>query len=189
MTELWAQYARYNRLANGRLYEACARLSEEERRRDLGAFFGSVHGTLNHLVLGDRIWMTRFEGGSHPSTNLGATLFEAFADLRAARSEMDARIEAFFAALPADFLGRSLRYINNDGIDTTDPASVIVPHFFNHQTHHRAQVHTLLSQLGQDTPVLDLHRVLRPNPLQSADLLVDASEQAGTGEVRGERAR
>jgi uncharacterized damage-inducible protein DinB len=164
MTAIWAQYARYNRLANERLYEGCARLSEAERRRDLGAFFGSVHGTLNHLVLGDRIWMTRFEGGSHPSTNLGAILFESFADLASARAEMDARIEAFFGALPPGFLERSLRYVNNDGVDSADPASVIVPHFFNHQTHHRAQVHTLLSQLGHKTPVLDLHRVLRPNP-------------------------
>ena len=164
MTAIWAQYARYNRLANERLYEACARLSDEERRRDLGAFFGSVHGTLNHLLLGDRIWMTRFEGGAHPSTNLGAILFEALADLRVARAEMDVRIEAFFSTLPTGFLERSLHYINNSGIESTDPASVIVPHFFNHQTHHRAQVHTLLSQLGQDTPVLDLHRVLRPDP-------------------------
>ena len=164
MTAIWAQYARYNRLANQHLYEACACLSDEERRRDLGAFFKSVHGTLNHLVLGDRIWMTRFEGGEHPSTDLGAVLFEAFDALRAARVDMDRRIEAFFADLPPDFLERSLRYVNNSGFDTTDPASVIVPHFFNHQTHHRAQVHTLLSQLGQDAPVLDLHRVLRPNP-------------------------
>lgn len=162
MTGLWAHYALYNRLANERLYAACAGLSDGERRRALGAFFGSVHGTLNHLVLGDRIWMTRFEGGTHPSTDLGATLFESFDELRAARADMDARIATFFDALPADFLDRSLRYVNNDGIDTTDPASVIVPHFFNHQTHHRAQVHTMLSQLGQKTPVLDLHRVLRP---------------------------
>jgi uncharacterized damage-inducible protein DinB len=162
MTTIWAQYALYNRLANERLYEAIARLSDEERRRDLRAFFRSIHGTLNHLLLGDRIWMTRFEGGSHPSTNLDAILFEAFADLAAARGEMDARIEAFFAAPPAGFFQRPLRYINNSGIDSTDPPSVIVPHFFNHQTHHRAQVHTLLSQLGYDTPVLDLHRVLRP---------------------------
>lgn len=164
MTAIWAQYARYNRLANQRLYEACAHLSDEERRRDLGAFFRSVHGTLNHLLLGDRIWMTRFEGGEHPSTNLDAILFEAFADLHAARAAMDRRIEAFFAALPPGFLERPLRYVNNAAVESTDPASVIVPHFFNHQTHHRAQVHTLLSQLGHDTPVLDLHRVLRPNP-------------------------
>jgi uncharacterized damage-inducible protein DinB len=164
MTAIWAQYARYNRLANETLYEACAALSEQERRRDLGAFFKSVHGTLNHLLVGDRIWMTRFEGGSHPSTDLGAILFDEFAALRSARAEMDRRIEAFFATLPPDFLERSLHYVNNAGIETADPAQVILPHFFNHQTHHRAQVHTLLSQLGRDPPVLDLHRVLRPNP-------------------------
>ena len=164
MTAIWAQYALYNRLANEKLYEACAGLSEEERRRDLGAFFRSVHGTLNHLVLGDRIWMTRFAGGSHPSTDLGAILFDDFAALAAARAEMDRRIETFFDDLPAGFLERSLRYVNNAGVESVDPAQVIVPHFFNHQTHHRAQVHTLLSQLGRDPPVLDLHRVLRPNP-------------------------
>lgn len=165
MSGLWAQYALYNRLANETLYGACAALSDEARRRDLGAFFGSVHGTLNHLLLGDRIWMTRFEGHSHPSTDLGAELFEAFDALRMARVAMDERIEAFFAVLPPGFLERDLRYVNNSGFDTTDPASVILPHFFNHQTHHRAQVHTLLSQLGIDPPVLDLHRVLRPNPV------------------------
>jgi uncharacterized damage-inducible protein DinB len=164
MKEIWAQYACYNRLANEALYEACAGRSDEERRRDLGAFFKSVHGTLNHLLLGDRIWMARFEGGSYPSTGLDAILFEEFVALRSARGEMDRRIEAFFTDLPADFLDRTLRYVNNAGIDSADPATVIVPHFFNHQTHHRAQVHTLLSQLGCNPPVLDLHRVLRPNP-------------------------
>ena len=76
MTAIWAQYARYNRLANETLYAACARLSGAEYCRDLGAFFGSVHGTLNHLLLGDTIWMTRFEGRTHPSTNLGAILLD-----------------------------------------------------------------------------------------------------------------
>ena len=164
MTTTWAQYALYNRLANENLYEACAALTDEERRRNLGAFFKSVHGTLNHLLLGDRIWMTRFDGRSHPSTGLDTILFDDFAALRSARAEMDRRIEVFFAAPPAGFLERTLSYVNNAGLDSADPASVIVPHFFNHQTHHRAQVHTLLSQLGRDPPVLDLHRVLRPNP-------------------------
>jgi uncharacterized damage-inducible protein DinB len=164
MTAPWAQYARYNRLANEKLYEVCADLSDEERRRDLGAFFRSVHGTLNHLLLGDRIWMTRFEGGEHPSTDLGAILFDDFTELRRARAGMDARIEAFFARLSDGFETGNLRYVNNSGVDTADPLAVILPHFFNHQTHHRAQVHTLLSQLGRDPPVLDLHRVLRPDP-------------------------
>src|SRR5215831_478641 len=149
MTTTWAQYAHYNRLANQHLYGACARLPDEERRRNLGAFFKSVHGTLNHLVLGDRIWMTRFEGGSHPSTYLDAILFEDFGELRQARADMDRRIEAFFSAPPTGFFKRSLSYVNNAGVASDDPAEVIVPHFFNHQTHHRAQVHTLLSQLGR----------------------------------------
>jgi len=164
MTGPWAQYALYNRLANQVLYDACAALSEAERRRDMGAFFKSVHGTLNHLLLGDRIWMTRFEGSQHPSTGLGAILHDDFAELRAARTEMDRRIETFFARLPAGFLERDIEYLNNSGFRSVDPVAVLLPHFFNHQTHHRAQVHTLLSQLGRDAPVLDLHRVLRPDP-------------------------
>ena len=165
MTQPWAQYAHYNRLANETLYAACGALSGTEYRRDLGAFFGSVHGTLNHLLLGDRIWMARFEGGTHPSTGLDAILYEKFEALREAREQMDRHIEQFFAALPAGFAQRSVRYVNNAGIDSEDPLEVILPHFFNHQTHHRAQVHTLLSQLGHKPPVLDLHRVLRPNPV------------------------
>jgi uncharacterized damage-inducible protein DinB len=161
---LWAQYARYNRLANERLYEACGALPDGEYRRDLGAFFGSVNGTLNHLLLGDTIWMTRLEGGTYPSTNLDTILHETFDALRKARATMDQRIERFFRDLPPGFERRSVRYVNNAGVDSEDPLNVILPHFFNHQTHHRAQVHTLLSQLGRDPPVLDLHRVLRPNP-------------------------
>jgi uncharacterized damage-inducible protein DinB len=164
MTQRWTLYARYNRLANETLFAACAALPDEEYRRDLGAFFGSIHGTLNHLLLGDRIWMTRFEGGAHPSTGLDAILFDGFEPLREARARMDRRIEDFFVQAPPDLHTRTVRYVNNAGIHTEDPLDVILPHFFNHQTHHRAQVHTLLSQLGHDPPVLDLHRVLRPNP-------------------------
>jgi len=160
----WPALALYNRLANEILYDACAALSEIERRRDLGAFFGSIHGTLNHLVLGDRIWTTRFKGGEHPSTNLDSILFEDFTELRTARAALDRDIEHFFAAPSPDFFQRSIRYVNNAGLVTEDPVALIVPHFFNHQTHHRAQVHTMLSQLGRDAPSLDLHRVLKPNP-------------------------
>ena len=121
MSEPWAQYARYNRLANELLYAACARLSDADYRRDLGAFFGSVHGTLNHLLLGDTIWMTRFEGGAHPSSGLDAILFDDFAALRAARQAMDRRIERFFDDLPSGFDRGSVRYVNNSEFDTEDP--------------------------------------------------------------------
>lgn len=156
--------ARYNRWATQRLFAHVDALPEADYRRDTGLFFKSIHGTLNHLLVGDRIWMTRFEGEVHVSTGLDAILFEKFEALRLEREAMDSRIEAFFGDLPAGFATRSVRYLNNAGVDSEDPLEVILPHFFNHQTHHRAQVHTLLSQLGRKPPVLDLHRVLRPNP-------------------------
>jgi uncharacterized damage-inducible protein DinB len=165
-TALWRQYARYNTLANTRLYDACAALDDATRKRDVGAFFGSLHGTLNHLLLGDRIWMARFNGEAHPSTGLDAILFEAFDALRQAREEVDARIERFFAAPPPGFWDRPIRYVNNGGCVFEDAPDLVVPHFFNHQTHHRGQAHGLLSMLGlgKRTPVLDLHRVIKPNP-------------------------
>jgi uncharacterized damage-inducible protein DinB len=163
---LWRQYARYNTLANARLYDACATLDDAARKRDVCAFFGSLHGTLNHLLLGDRIWMARFEGGDHPSTGLDAILHETFEALYAARAAMDARIEAFFTAPPPGFWTRPIRYVNNEGRVFEDPPDLVVPHFFNHQTHHRGQAHGLLSLLGlgRRTPVLDLHRVIKPDP-------------------------
>jgi uncharacterized damage-inducible protein DinB len=165
-TDLWAQYARYNTLANQRLYTAAADLADSDRKRDVGAFFNSLHGTLNHLLVGDRIWMARFAGGAAPSTGLDAIVHDSFDALSAERIAMDARIEAFFAAPPVGFFERPLRYVNNEGRVFEDPPSLILPHFFNHQTHHRGQAHAVLSQLGmgRKTPVLDLHRVIKPDP-------------------------
>ena len=157
--------AAYNRGANERIYTACARLSDEDRRRDLGSFFGSIHGTLNHIMVGDRIWMTRFAGRSVPSTGLDAILYDDFASLAEARVVEDRRIEAFFSGLDPTFLENPITYVNNQGRRFSDPATVIVPHFFNHQTHHRGQVHGMLTQLDRTVaPVLDMHRVLIPNP-------------------------
>ena len=153
MTAIWGQYARYNHLANETLYAACAGLSGAEYRRDLGAFFGSVHGTLNHLLLGDTIWMARFEGGSHPSTDLGVPLFDKFDALREAREHMDRRIERFFSALPVDFENRSVRYVNNSGFDSEDPLAVILP------------VATVMFGLGYLLQRVLLNRTLGPDVL------------------------
>ena len=87
--------ARYNALANRRLYEACARLGDAERKKERPAFFGSIHGTLNHVLVGDRIWLARFGGEETPSTGLDAVLYEDFDELRRAREHEDERIEAF----------------------------------------------------------------------------------------------
>jgi uncharacterized damage-inducible protein DinB len=154
--------ARYNRLANERLYDACAALPEEERRRDRRGFFRSIHGTLNHILIGDRGWLVRFHGGEAPSTGLDAILYEDFAALRAARAAEDDRIEAFARGVTPAFLAGSIRYVNNEGRALEDPTDLLVLHLFNHQTHHRGQVHDMLSQAGAKAPVLDMHRVIRP---------------------------
>jgi len=168
MTETLAgtlrRLARYNRLANERLYDACAALGDAERKKVRPAFFKSIHGTLNHIMVGDRIWLARFEGGSAPSTDLDATLYDSFDDLRVARVAEDRRIEDFFADVGDDFLAGNIRYRNNEGRIFDDPVAMLAVHFFNHQTHHRGQVHDMLTQTAVPPPVLDLHRVLKPDP-------------------------
>ena len=158
---------RYNRLANERLYDACATLTDEQRKRPRGAFFGSIHGTMNHILLGDRIWMTRFEGGEALSTNLDAILHEDFAALRQARTVEDARIEAYAGLLEPAALHGEIAYVNNEGRQFRDPVAVLLAHLFNHQTHHRGQVTAMLAETDAPYPVLDMHRVLIPDPPQA----------------------
>ena len=154
--------ARYNRIANDRLYEKCAELSLEEYKRERSGSFGSIQGLLNHILVGDRIWMSRFSGGGRMTPPLHSILFETFAELRTARAEQDALIEAFFARAGEDFYRSLIPYRNNLGKDYLETASVAVLHFFNHQTHHRGQVHIMLSQADVRPPSLDLHRILNP---------------------------
>lgn len=154
--------ARYNRIANERLFERCALLESTEYRKERSGSFGSIQGLLNHILLGDRVWMARFEGGGHVTPPLNSILYNDFAQLRAARVQQDVQIESFFQNLPHDFLGRSFRYINNQGQEYVDAAVVAVAHFFNHQTHHRGQVHVMLSQTVLAAPSLDLHRIINP---------------------------
>ncbi|HXB68927.1 MAG TPA: DinB family protein [Candidatus Acidoferrales bacterium] len=155
--------ARYNSIANERLYDACGRLDEEEYRRERAASFRSVHRTLNHILLGDRIWMARFtETGYTTTPALGSELYPDFASLRAARVAEDARIEAFLADATEELLAKEVRYVNSAGEHHADPAGLLLAHLFNHQTHHRGQVHVMLSQTTVRPPALDMHRAIRP---------------------------
>ena len=162
MLDAFRMLARYNRIANERLYEACGRLEPVEFRRERKGSFGSIHGLLNHLLLGDRIWMSRFAGRGHTTPPLNSILFEDFSELRSARAAQDEEIEAFFAQADSDFLQRQLPYTNNQGKDYVETAPVAVLHFFNHQTHHRGQVHVMISQTNVKPPSLDMHRILNP---------------------------
>ena len=156
--------AAYNCLANETLYAACAQLGDDERKLIRPAFFGSIHGTLNHIMVGDRIWMARFEGGEVASTKLDAILYDDFDALLSARQSEDLRIVEFISDLEASWLVGDFGYVNNSGVRCTDPKPMILAHFFNHQTHHRGQIHDMLSQTDVPPPPLDLHRILRPDP-------------------------
>ena len=170
LTEHFQMLARYNTLANQALFEACGALNDEEREKDRPGSFRSIHRTLNHILLGDRIWMERFTGGGATTPPLDTILHASFPPLRAAREVEDSRIEGFMATATDRFLTQKFRYVNNRGNIHVDPASVVVAHFFNHQTHHRGQVHVMLSQAAVPPPSLDMHRLIRPHaavPVQS----------------------
>lgn len=156
--------AKYNRLANVRLFDCCSELSPTQRKKDRRAFFRSIHGTLNHIMIGDRIWLSRFQGETVPSTGLDEILYDDFDELWEERQSMDRRLSEFVEAKDPDFLEEKISYINNEGHRYDDPVHLLLPHLFNHQTHHRGQVHDMICQTDVDSPVLDMHRVIKPEP-------------------------
>ena len=154
--------ARYNRIANERLFTKCAELDDAEYRRKRAGSFGSIHGLLNHILLGDRRWMGLFENGERATPPLDQVLCDDFSDLWSARTREDGRIEAFFKQLHSDFWSQSFSYTNNQGKEYVETAHVACTHLFNHQTHHRGQVHVMLSQSPVRPPALDFHRIINP---------------------------
>ncbi len=161
--------ARYNRWFNQRLYDACEPLGDEVRRRDSGAFFGSLHGTLEHIVWGDTLWLRRFAAQGVDFPALGGGLLDLDAQsanprllgwtwdrLRARRAALDAGIEDWCTQMPEGFAASTMRYGNTAGVQRAHPAWQALTHFFNHQTHHRGQATTLLMQAGVDVGVTDL---------------------------------
>lgn len=149
MKSHFAMFALYNRWANQRLYAAAEKLSDADYRMNRGAFFGSLHGTLNHLLLADQIWRRRFTGDGPVHTRLDAILHEQLAPLRAERVAEDESIIAFVDGMSeSDLDGMfSFRTVVNPQ-DITQRYSAAMAHFFNHQTHHRGQAHAILTAAG-----------------------------------------
>lgn len=149
--------AAYNQWMNERLYFVCAELSDAQRRQDRGVFFKSIHGTLNHLLLADKIWLGRFFGEPFHVDSLDQELYHYFEELRRVREEIDEQIRQWAEALTDEILADTLRYTS-----VVNPAPrtygmwLAVTHFFNHQTHHRGQLTAMLSQCGKDYGVTDL---------------------------------
>ena len=157
MKQHFEMFAAYNRWANERVYEAAADLAPEEFNRDTGAFFKSAMGTLNHLLVTDRIWMKRFSGLGDAPTALDAILFPDFDRLRQARIAEDWRISNWVANLSANDLAGRFTYTTLSDMRTiSQRLAPALAHVFNHQTHHRGQMHVILTMLGKPGISLDL---------------------------------
>jgi len=168
MTEYLQRMAHYNQWMNRKLYEKVQLLSADEVAKDRGAFFVSILGTLNHLLVGDLLWFQRFAARKPNEQSLAAlqtmpkprslkdTLFENIDDLQAARETMDALIIAFSETWDEGILKEPIQYRNTNREKQRQPLGALLQHVFNHQTHHRGQVTTLLFQAGIDPEVTDL---------------------------------
>ncbi|MGJ3232995.1 MAG: DinB family protein [Oceanicaulis sp.] len=157
MHEHFKRFAAYNAWANARLYDAATALTDFERKRDIRGYFQSLHGTLNHMLVADRIWLKRLTGTGEAPARLDETLFADFNALREAREAEDARLSAHVAGLSAADLETVVAYQNTRGEPKSLPLKVILAHVFNHQTHHRGQATHMLRQLGvAEPPALDL---------------------------------
>jgi uncharacterized damage-inducible protein DinB len=161
--------ARYNAWMNGKLIVAAETLPAEALTADRGAFFSSILGTFNHLLVTDLMWMHRIR--SHPKaagldptvmvrqtpTRLDQTLHTSLAALKADRLEVDAVIATFAERLDGEDFDMALTYRRANGEAQRKTLSAILAHLFNHQTHHRGQITTLLFQAGVDPGVTDLN--------------------------------
>ena len=148
--------ARYNRWMNERLYAVCAELSDGQRKEFRGAFFGSIHGTFNHLILADRVWLGRLTGKPFAAASLDQELYSDYVELREQRNITDQDLQAYVASLEEPALKQEFQYRNMAGTAKSLPLAMVLSHIFNHQTHHRGQITTLLSQMGIDPGVTDL---------------------------------
>lgn len=151
--------ARYNTWQNRSLYAAAEGIGEEEQRRDLGAFWGSIHATLSHLIWGDHVWMSRFEGWEKPTVDIRASgaWVNEWSELKTKRRISNARIVHWAEKLTDYDLGGEVTW--NSGAanrEMSKPRWLLVTHLFNHQTHHRGQVHALLTAAGAKPKDTDL---------------------------------
>ena len=159
--------AAYNAEMNRRLYAAAQRLSEEARRLPRGGFWGSIHGTLCHLLWGDLMWMSRFDGWPAPTVKQvdSPTLIEDFAALQRARVETDEKISQWADRISSAWLAEDLAWFSPSvNRELRRPRHFLVVHFFNHQTHHRGQAHAMITAANERTGDTDLFLVVERIP-------------------------
>ena len=147
--------ARNNRWSNHRLHTVCGRVSAIEYFRDRGAFFNSIHGTLNHILLVDRYYLDALRGKQPKAGSLSRELYPDLSGLGHAQQEADEGMIRFCDELPEASLTAVIEWIGSDGKLCSDPIHVVLAHLFLHQIHHRGQVHNMLSLAGAKAPQLD----------------------------------
>jgi uncharacterized damage-inducible protein DinB len=155
--------AAYNAEMNCRLYDASSRIADAERRRDRGAFWGSLHGTLSHLLWGDQAWMSRFDNWPKPAViqKDSAGMVGDFDELRRLRVDADERISAWAGRVTDAWLGEDMVWFSSSAQrEMRAPRGFAITHFFNHQTHHRGQAHALITACGEKTGDTDLFLVV-----------------------------
>lgn len=150
--------ARYNRWMNEKLYSCAAKLDDDMRRRNMGAFFKSIHGTFNHLLVGDRLWLSRFDGEPHGVISLDEELYHDFDELTLQRKHTDDRADRMVTALTPARISSTItfRRLSGNKDEVEIAMDLCLMQFFNHQTHHRGQVTALLMQCGINPGVTDL---------------------------------
>jgi uncharacterized damage-inducible protein DinB len=165
MKSYFTTLARYNAWANRRLYAAVGELPGDEIAAPRIGFFPSLLKTLNHLIVTDRIWLTRLTATPDPEVKaLDQILTTDFADLRAQRVALDARLLGFVEGLPETRFGEVLVYKTTAGLPFETPIDLVLGHVFNHQTHHRGQAHGMLSGTQVAPPSLDIVLFTREEP-------------------------
>ena len=164
ITPAYAQtMARYNAELNRRIYGAALRLTPQQRLEDFGAFWGSIQGTLSHILWADRLWLSRFGVGDGPKVPLAESgrMISDFDTLWAERQNTDVALSDWAEGLSQEDLEGELSwYSGAAGREMTKPRALIVMQIFNHQTHHRGQAHALITGLGEKTGDTDLPFVL-----------------------------
>ncbi|MHA1165757.1 MAG: DinB family protein [Alphaproteobacteria bacterium] len=154
------QMSVYNRWMNDGIFGACDQLSDDDRKKNCGAFFKSIHGTFNHLLWADQIWMHRFAATPAPQSEGipgSVSQYASYNDLKRERAAFDQVIDAWATDIdPGSLEGELTWYSGIAGREITKPRWLLITHMFNHQTHHRGQVHCLLTRFGVETPTTDL---------------------------------
>lgn len=150
--------ANYNKWQNDHIVEAAEMLDDEQRQKDVGAFFRSIQGTLSHLLWGDSIWLDRLTHTSYQASPIddSGLVWRNWEQYKIARKAMDQRLIRWAETVTNNWLSGMLTYTTSRGIEVTKPIDLLVTHIFNHQTHHRGQVHCLLTQFGVATKDTDL---------------------------------